>query len=142
MLNRPAPVFVRSGPGGARVDLAQDRGRVVLLNFWATWCAPCRTEMPRFAAWQKEYGPRGLRVVGVSIDDSEPPVRAFLEKLPVDYPVVMGDRALAEQYGGVLGVPVTFLIDRRGIIRGRFEGETDLRALETRMRRLLDSGSP
>ena len=137
LLNRPAPAFTRFDLNHRQIDLAQYRGKVVLLNFWATWCAPCRVEMPRFVQWQKRYGPAGLQVLGVSMDDDEAPVLEFTRKLQVNYPVMMGDAKLGERYGGVLGVPVTFLIDRHGIIRARTEGETSLPALEEQVRRLL-----
>lgn len=137
LLNRPAPEFSRRDLDGARFSLADYRGKVVLLNFWATWCAPCLTEMPQFMEWQKQYAAQGFQVVGVSIDDSEAPAARTAEKLRLNYPVVMGDATLAEQYGGVLGVPVTFLIDRYGIVRARINGESDTHAMESEIRRLL-----
>ena len=94
--------------------LADFRGRVVLLNFWATWCAPCQIEMPRFSAWQARYGPEGLQVVGVSMDDEEAPVRSLVKKRKVDYPIVMGDEKLGLLYGGILGLPVTLSDRQRG----------------------------
>ena len=136
-MDRPAPAFTRPDLSGAPVSLASLRGKVVLLNFWATWCGPCRAEMPHFIEWQQQYGALGLQVVGVSIDDSEPPVRAFARNLRLNYPVVMGDGRLVEEYGGILGVPVTFLIDRQGIIRARINGECDPRSTEAAIRRLL-----
>ncbi len=137
LVHHPAPEFARPDLGHHRVDLAALRGKVVLLNFWATWCAPCRLEMPRFIEWQKQYGPQGLQIVGVSIDDDAAPVRPFVEKLRVNYPVLMGDARLGERYGGVLGVPVTFLIDRKGIVRARFDGAADLAAVEKQIHQLL-----
>ena len=137
LVGRPAPEFSLQDLHGARVDLAKYRGKVVLLNFWATWCAPCRLEMPRFMQWQSEYGAQGLQVIGISVDDTEPPARKFVEKLQVSYPIAMGNARLGERYGGVLGVPVTFLIDRTGIVRARIDGETDLNAEELRVRKLL-----
>jgi peroxiredoxin len=93
--------------------------------------------MPRFVAWQRQYGSQGLQILGVSIDDDAAPVQPFLEKMGVDYPVLMADAYLGERYGGVLGVPVTFLIDRRGVVRARLDGGTDLAALEKQIRQLL-----
>jgi peroxiredoxin len=137
LVGRRAPEFSLDDLHGTHVDLARDRGKVVLLNFWATWCAPCKVEMPRFMEWQREYGARGLVVIGVSIDDSAAPARAFVETLHLNYPVVMGNAQLGERYGGVLGVPVTFLIDRAGVVRARFDGEEHLGAEERQMRGLL-----
>lgn len=139
LVNHPAPPFARSDLNGSRITLSAYRGKVILLNFWATWCAPCRVEMPRFVGWQTRYAPRGLQIVAVSMDDDVDPVRTFLRGVQPNYPVLMGDAKLGELYGGVLGLPVTFLIDRTGIIRARFEGETDLRAIETRLCALLHS---
>ena len=95
---------------------------MVLLNFWATWCAPCRVEMPVFAAWQRRYGPRGLQVIGISMDDDAAPVRRLAARLKLDYPIAMGDASLGEQSGGVLGLPITYLIGRNGVVRAEFEG--------------------
>jgi thiol-disulfide isomerase/thioredoxin len=138
LVNHAAPEFARPDLAHHRIDLAALRGKVVLLNFWATWCAPCRLEMPHFVDWQNQYGPRGLRIVGASIDDDATPVRPFVEKLRVNYPILMGDAPLGERYGGVLGVPVTFLIDRKGIVRARFDGAADLPTIEKQVRALLN----
>jgi peroxiredoxin len=137
LVGRRAPEFVLEDLHGAHVEVAQMRGKVLLLNFWATWCGPCKVEMPRFMEWQKEYGARGLQVIGVSIDDNAAQARAYVEKLRLNYPVVMGNAKLGERYGGVLGVPVTFLIDRGGIVRARFDGEEHLTVEEQQMRNLL-----
>ena len=137
LLNKPAPGFARSGLDNRPVDLAALRGHVVLLNFWATWCAGCVIEMPRFVAWQSEYAADGLAIVGVSMDDDEAPVRSFVRQRQVKYPIIMGDEKLGLRYGGVLGLPVTYLIDRQGIVRARFEGDKQLDAMEATLRKLL-----
>jgi peroxiredoxin len=139
LLNKPAPAFVRTSLDNRPVDLAALRGRVVLLNFWATWCASCLVEMPRFADWQSKYKADGLTVVGVSMDDDSAPAAVMAHKLQLNYPVVMGDEHLGLQYGGVLGLPVTYLIDRQGVVRARFQGGIHLDAMETAMRNLLNS---
>lgn len=141
LLNHKAPEFARhslngSSPGST-VNLHSLRGKVVLLNFWATWCAPCQTEIPAFAAWQRKYGPAGLQVIGVSMDDSEAPVRKAIARLRPGYPMVMGDAKLGELYGGVLGLPLTFLIDRNGIVRAQIQGPADLKTVQTRIQELL-----
>lgn len=139
LTNKPAPAFVRLDLAGRRVRLGQYRGKVVLLNFWATWCGPCQVELPRFAEWQKRYGAQGFQVVAVSMDDSETPVRRTVRRLHLDFPVVMGDAKLGEEYGGVLGLPVTFLIDRDGRVVKRIKGASDLKELEESVERVLDS---
>jgi thiol-disulfide isomerase/thioredoxin len=120
-----------------RLDLNTYRGKVVLLNLWATWCAPCQVEMPSFVAWQKTYGPRGLQVIGISMDDDPALVRSMNGKLKLNYPVVMGDVKLGDLYGGVLGLPITFLIDRHGVIQAEFQGEPDMNKIEKQMQSLL-----
>jgi thiol-disulfide isomerase/thioredoxin len=134
---RRAPNFSRVDLNHRRVNLADYRGKVVLLNFWATWCAPCLTEMPRFVAWQQEYSGRGLQVIGISMDDEEQPARVAYRKYKLNYPVVMGDERTGEMYGGVLGLPVTFLIDAKGKIRFRHEGAVDLNQLQNEIQTLL-----
>ncbi len=138
LIDKPAPAFVRTDLDNRRIDLAALRGRVVLLNFWATWCAPCQIEMPRFVQWQSKYKSGGLEILGVSMDDDVDPVRALVRKRGINYPILMGDEKLGILYGGVLGLPVTYLIDRQGVIRAQFKGQTSLSAMEASIRRILD----
>ncbi len=136
-VHKAAPAFVRVDLAGQKIRLKDYRGKVVLLNFWATWCVPCQVELPRFAEWQKAYRAQGLAVLAISMDDHAAPVRRAARKLHLDFPVVMGDAKLGEEYGGVLGLPITFLVDRDGMIVERINGETDPRALETKIQTLL-----
>jgi len=137
LVHRRAPEFVRSDLAGATIDLRRYRGKVVLLNFWATWCAPCQVEMPRFAEWQRRYAGDGLQVIAISMDDDVAPVRQFARDGQFDFPVVMGDENLGTLYGGILGLPITYLIARDGKVTARFAGETDLHGLEQRILELL-----
>ncbi len=130
-----APGFSRLDLSGKPVSLGALRGRVVLLNFWATWCGPCLVEMPWFVKWEKEIS--GLAVVGVAMDDEAAPVRDLAAHYGLNYPVVMGDARLAERYGGVYGLPVTLLIDRAGVVRFRHAGAVDVREVEAEIRGLL-----
>lgn len=136
---RSAPNFSRMDLNHRQVNLADYRGKVVLLNFWATWCAPCLAEMPRFAAWQQEYGRRGFQVIGISMDDDAQPVRIAYQKFKLNYPVVMGDEKLGEMYGGILGLPVTFLIDTKGKVRFKHQGPADIKTIESEIRGLLST---
>ena len=129
--------FTRNDLSGNPVHLADYHGKVVLLNFWATWCGPCLEEIPAFSRWQQQYGPAGLQVIGVSMDDDEKPVQHFLKKTPLAYPVVMGDSALAKLYGGVLGLPATYLVDAHGKIVAHYLGGADLSAVEAQIKHLL-----
>jgi thiol-disulfide isomerase/thioredoxin len=137
LINRLAPEIARRDLSGSRLDLKRFRGEVVLLNFWATWCAPCLVEMPVFAAWQRQFGPDGFQTIGISMDDDAAPARELVSKLKLNYPVAMGDARLGERYGGVLGLPLTLLVDRNGMVRARFQGETDLETIEKQVRMLL-----
>jgi peroxiredoxin len=137
LLHKKAPQFALLDLHGQPVNLQAYRGKVVLLNFWATWCAPCQLEMPRFVAWQDEYAGRGLQVVGISLDDDAEPVRALAEKMKLNYPVAMGDEKLGALFGGILGLPVTYLIGRDGEIVAEYRGEKDLNAMEEQLKLLL-----
>jgi peroxiredoxin len=93
--------------------------------------------MPSFVAWQTKYGPRGLQVIGISMDDDPTLARSLVGKLKLNYPVAMGDVKLGDLYGGVLGLPVTYLIDRHGMIQAEFQGEADLGKIERQLQSLL-----
>jgi len=137
LLHKRAPEFALADLQGSRVALKDYRGKVVLLNFWATWCSPCQLEMPRFVVWQKEYAAQGLQIVGISMDDDPAPVRSLSARIKLNYPVVMGDEKIGELYGGILGLPVTYLIGRDGEVLAEYRGETDLNAMEERLKALL-----
>jgi cytochrome c biogenesis protein CcmG/thiol:disulfide interchange protein DsbE len=133
-----APNFSRPDLSHRKIVLSSYRGKVVLLNFWATWCEPCLTEMPTFAEWQKQYGSRNFQVIGISMDDAAPEVIATVSRLKLNYPVLMGDEYLGADYGGVLGLPVTFLIDRNGKIQARYQGAS-LTRINSDIKNLLQS---
>jgi thiol-disulfide isomerase/thioredoxin len=137
LLHKAAPEFVRADLNHRRLDLRAYKGKIVLLNFWATWCAPCQIEMPRFVAWQNQYGPRGLRIIGISMDDDSATASRLVKKLKLNYPVVMGDEKLGQLYGGVMGLPITFLIDSQGKVQAQYQGETDLNSIEEQFKPLL-----
>ena len=137
LISHPAPDFTRTDLDGHPVHLSELRGRVVLLNFWAGWCTPCLAEMPRFSLWQKEYGADHLAILGVSMDEDPDSVRKIRKRLGIDYPLLMGDAALGRLYGGVLGLPVTYLIDEDGVIRFRVQDEAGLTELETDLKTML-----
>jgi cytochrome c biogenesis protein CcmG, thiol:disulfide interchange protein DsbE len=130
----PVPDFARTSLQGGQVSLYSLRGKLVLLSFWATWCAPCREELPAFSKWQQAYGARGLRVIGVSMDDEVEPVRRYLAVQTVAFPVVMGDAQLGARFGGVLGLPLSYLIGADGRVLARFQGEPRLGEMESQIR--------
>jgi thiol-disulfide isomerase/thioredoxin len=102
----PAPDFSLPQLDGKPLKLSTYRGKVVLLDFWATWCDPCREEIPHFVQLQNQYASQGLQVIGVSMDDSPDPVRPFYRQFKMNYPVVTGNAKIGDLYGGILGLPI------------------------------------
>lgn len=119
----PAPDFTLDSLDGKSITLSDLRGKAVLLNFWATWCVPCKIEMPWFVELQKEYGPEGLQVIGVAMDDSgKDDIAKFAKDMGVNYPVLLGKEAVGDAYGGVPALPETFFIGRDGKIVDKIIG--------------------
>ena len=129
-----APPFTRAGLDGRSVDLSRYKGMVVLIDFWASWCAPCLIAIPHFRAWQARWGGRGFQVIGISMDDAAADAKAAASRLKVNYPVVMGDAKLAERYGGILGLPVEMLVGRDGRIIDIWQGEIPPETIEKAVR--------
>ena len=136
-----APDFTLSQLSGEPLTLSAYRGKVVLLDFWATWCDPCRDEIPRFINLQAKYGAQGLQIIGVSMDDGPEPVQEFYRRFHMNYPVAMGNAKTGELYGGILGLPVAFLIGRNGRIYSRHVGATDAAVFESEILHLLQDES-
>jgi peroxiredoxin len=112
---KAAPDFSLPTPAGQTMKLSDFHGKAVLLNFWATWCEPCKVEMPWFVELQKKYGPQGLQVLGVAMDDAEPKdIAAFAQKMGVNYPVLIGKEEVGAEYGGIEYLPSTYYISRDG----------------------------
>lgn len=119
----PAPDFTLHDMNGASVRLSDFRGKAVVLNFWATWCPPCRREIPWFIEMQKKYGPQGLQVVGVSMDDGgRDAIEAFVKKMGINYPILQGDDHAAGLYGGAEVLPTTYYISRDGLVVSSVNG--------------------
>ena len=134
----PAPEIAGPTTQGETFRLSDHKGKVVLVNFWATWCGPCRMEIPDLVALQERYGPRGFTVVGVSTDDQGLDyVRAFIQKSPINYPILVVPDGVKEAYGGVPAIPASFLINKRGQIVYSVEGLTTEAALAPRIEGLL-----
>lgn len=127
-----APAVAIKDLAGNDVTLQQFRGKVVLVNFWATWCQPCQIEMPWFIEFQEKYGAQGFTVLGVAMnDEGKDVVGPFIEKeefdvdghkRKVNYPILIGNDAIAAKFGGLLGLPTTLVISRDGKITKRFIG--------------------
>ena len=130
--------FTLADATGAAVKLSDYKGKVVLLDFWATWCEGCKTEIPWYMEFQKKYKAKGLAVIGVAMDDEGwPVVKPFVERLNVNYPVVVGNWDLARQFG-IKALPVTLLIDRDGKVADLHDrGLVDRAAFEKEIRTLI-----
>lgn len=135
--NPAAPAFTLTDIKGEQLSLGAFRGKVVLLNFWATWCGPCREEIPGFIKLQQRYGPQGFQIVGISMDDSPGPVGPFYKEFHMNYPVAMGNAKLGALYGGIYGLPTSFLIGRDGRIYDDVPGEVDMARWQQEIESLL-----
>lgn len=136
----PAPDFTLEALDGRNMRLSDFRGKAVLLNFWATWCAPCKIEMPWFVDLQKEYGPQGLQIVGVAMDDSsKEDIAKFAQEMGVNYPVLIGKEAVGDEYGGVPALPESFFIGRDGKIVDRIIGLKGKGEIEDSIKKALDT---
>ena len=133
-----APEFSLTDLNGSKLQLSSYQGKVVLLDFWATWCDPCRDEIPQFVELQKELGPRGLQIIGISMDDEAQPAREFYTQYKMNYPVAMGDANIGNLYGGILGVPVAFMIGRDGRIYAKHVGATSAQTFADEAAALLE----
>ena len=123
---------------GRSVKLSDFKGKVVILDFWATWCPPCRKEIPGFIDLQKKYVDKGLVVVGVSLDEQGAAiVQPFVKQLGMTYPVVIGDGQVVAAYGGIEAIPTTFIIDRQGKVVTGHQGYADPAAFEADIKPLL-----
>jgi len=130
---------------GQKLDLADYKGKVVLLNFWASWCPHCRAMIPELVGLHDQYYSKGLRIVGIAVGDRKQAVEAFYQNGNINYPIAIGDANTRRLYGGVSGLPTTVLVGRDGRVYSRFEGEPrDIGTLEGTITRLLarPAGNP
>jgi cytochrome c biogenesis protein CcmG/thiol:disulfide interchange protein DsbE len=135
---KPAPDFTLRDRAGAEIQLSHLKGKVVLLNFWATWCTGCKQEIPWFMDFQTKYKDDGLSVLGVSLDDEGWKVlKPYLAEHSMNYTVVLGNDAVADAYGGVDALPTTLLIDREGRIAYIHTGMVDRTETEKELRAML-----
>jgi peroxiredoxin len=119
-----APDFTLPSTNGNNVHLSDFHGKVVLLDFWATWCPPCRQAIPHLTELQERLGAKGFQALGLSLDESRDDLRSFVSETPVNYPILRADDSTRAAYGGVSAIPQVFLVDRKGKIRERYQGFT------------------
>ena len=138
-----APAFeLKSIPDGKATTLAGFRGKAVLLNFWATWCGPCKIEMPWLVDLQKKYGPQGLQIVGVAMDDtSDKEIADFAHKMGVNYVVLKGTEKVGDLYGGVDRLPLTYFVDRSGKVVDEIVGLRGSADIEEAIKKTLAQGN-
>jgi peroxiredoxin len=138
---QPAPDFTLQSVEGQTVHLSDFHGKGVLLNFWATWCQPCKIEMPWFVELQKQYGPQGLQVVGIAMDDASPAdIAKFAKDMGVNYPILLGKETVGNAYGGVQFLPETFFIGRDGKVVDKVFGLKSRSDLEDDVKKSLAQG--
>jgi len=137
---KQAPEFALKDSNGTTVHLSDYKGKVVLLNFWATWCGPCKVEIPWFIEFEQTYKDRGFAVLGVSMDDDGwDAVKPYLQQRKVNYRVVLGNDQVAQNYGGIDSLPTTFVIDRDGRIASTHVGLVSRRDYDTEVQQLLET---
>lgn len=137
---QPAPAWELKDVNGKPVQSADFKGKVVILDFWATWCPPCRQEIPGFISLQKKYGKDGLTVVGVALDaEGAKVVAPFIKKNGINYPIVLGDDKVTRAFGGIEAIPTTFIIDREGNIVSKHVGFVPEATFEKEIKPLLKS---
>ena len=135
-----APDFTLETLDGQNMRLSDLRGKAVLLNFWATWCGPCKIETPWLVELQKQYGAEGLQVIGVAMDDSgKDDIEKFAKDMGVNYPVLLGKEAVGDAYGGVPALPETFFIGRNGKIVDRIIGLKGRGEIEDSIKKALNT---
>jgi len=136
----PAPNFTLETLDGKNVSLSDYRGKAVLVNFWATWCGPCKIETPWLVELQNQYGSQGLQVVGVAMDDSgKDEIAKFAKDMGVNYPVLLGKEAVGDAYGGVPALPESFFVGRDGKITDRIIGLKGRGEIEDSVKKALKS---
>ena len=144
-LKKPRPVaadFTVPSIKGASVDLASLRGKVVIIDFWATWCGPCVYEIPGFINLKNKYAKDGFEIIGLSVDRDKSVVADFVRAKKINYPVAFADADLQEKYGGIRGIPTTFLIDREGRIVEKIVGAHEESFFDKKIKELLEAASP
>lgn len=139
-LAKDAPDFTLTDLDGNTISLSELEGEVVFLNFWATWCTPCKKEMPYLNEAFETYKDKGVNIIGISIDRLEKTVKKFLAKKEVLYPVAMGSQKFLRDYEIARVIPVTVIIDKKGKLRYKLIGEMEKEEIERYIQELINEG--
>ena len=135
---KPAPDFTLQDLNGEQVRLSDFKGKIVILNFWATWCPPCIREIPDFIELYEQYNDKGLEILGISLDQAGiSVVKSFAQKNKINYPVMMNEGRIDQAYGGITSIPTTFIIDPAGNIRKTYTGLREKAVFEADIKELL-----
>ncbi len=135
---KKAPNFTLKTADGATIELAKLKGKTVVVNFWATWCGPCRAEIPGFLEVYAKYKSKGLEIVGVSLDQGGwDDVKPFVKKLNISYPIVLGNDKVSRLYGNIEAIPTTFIVDKNGMIVDQHVGYMRAEDFENKIKGLL-----
>src|SRR5215469_2770877 len=138
----PAPEFTLETLDGKTVSLSEFKGKAVLVNFWATWCGPCKIETPWLVDFQNQYGAQGLQIVGVAMDDSgKDEIARFAKDMGMNYPVLLGKEAVGEAYGGIPALPESFFVGRDGKIVDKIMGIEGKAVIESAIKKALSTQS-
>ncbi len=133
-----APNFSLTSTGGKTISLSEYKGKVVVLDFWATWCPPCKAEIPDYIKLYSEYRKRGFQMLGISVDQGGVnTVKTFMKKHGINYPVMLATDEVIAAYGGIRGIPTTFVIDKEGNIVEKFEGYRPASQFENLIHKLI-----
>jgi thiol-disulfide isomerase/thioredoxin len=139
---KAAPAFTLVDLEGKKVSLKDYKGRPVLVNFWATWCSPCKLEMPWFEEFRQKYGPQGFEILGIAEDDAGKDVIAkAVKKINVSYPILLTDQKVAPAYGGIDYLPESFYVDRNGIVQTETSGLGSKDEIEANIKRLIGTAA-
>lgn len=140
---QPAPNFTLVNTSGDRVSLANYKGKPVIVNFWATWCGPCKLEMPWFEEFSHKYQAQGLTILGLSQDDgaSKDEIATAAKHIGVSYPILLPDDAVAKQYGGVDYLPETFYVSKDGVVQVATAGAPSKDEMEANIKRIISAGA-
>lgn len=137
-----APDFTLKDLAGNDVSLSNFQGKAIILNFWATWCPPCRAEIPHFIKLYEEYKDKGLVIIGISLDQGvDTVIKDFVAKYNITYPILRGNKEVIASYGGMAGIPTTFFINREGKIVNKIMGIIDERTTRKNIEKILGTYS-